>query len=158
EVSQIFIQADMRDAASAAAAEANVALLAQQIRENPTPVEAFADAAMQHSEAPTAANGGKVGWVKNDGDMPGDVMQSIRGAKAGTVAGPIRSPLGIHLVFVHQEEAGKLGFDDLTDQAQLRRDAANALFDALIRQQADAKISWFVSALRPPASVSIIPN
>ena len=158
EVSQIFVKADMRDTTSVAAAEANVAELAEQIRENPSPDEAFSDAAIQYSESPTAADGGKVGWVQNDGDLPGSVMQAIRNTKPGAIAGPVRSPLGLHLVFVHQQEAGKLGFDGLTDQAQLRRDAANALFDALIMQQADAKISWFVAALKPPATVPIIPE
>ena len=158
EVSQIFVKTDMRDSASANVAEANVADLARQIRESDSPEDAFANAAMEHSESPLAANGGKIGWVQKDGDLPGSVMKVVRDAKPGMVGGPIRSPLGLHLVFVHQIEAGQLGYDDLTDLSQLRRDAANALFDSLIMQQSDAKISWFVSSLKPPSTIPIIPE
>ena len=158
DVSQIFVKADMKDATSVAVAEGDVAELAEQIRQSPSPADAFSEAAILHSESPTSDAGGRVGWVEKDGDLPKSVMQAIRNAKPGDVAGPVRSPLGVHLVLIHDEEEGKLQFEDLTDQAQLRRDAANALFDALISQQADAKISWFVSKLKPPASIPIVPQ
>jgi hypothetical protein len=158
DVSQIFVKADMKDATSVAVVEGDVAELAEQIRQSPSPSDAFSEAAILHSESPTSDAGGRVGWVEKDGDLPKSVMQAIRSSKPGDVAGPIRSPLGVHLVMIHDEEEGKLQFEDLTDQAQLRRDAANALFDALISQQADAKISWFVSKLKPPPSIPIIPR
>jgi len=66
--------------------------------------------------------------------------------------------LGVHLIYVHQMEPGDLEFADLTDHAQLRRDAANALFDALLRQQSGAQINWFVRGLKPPAGVTMIPE
>ena len=85
-------------------------------------------------------------------------MAAVRQTKPGEISEPVRSPLGMHLVYVHRAEAGKLTFDDLTDQAQLRRDAADALFDALVAQQKSAKVTWFVRALRPPPSIPIIPK
>jgi hypothetical protein len=157
EASQIFVKMDMRDQASVEAAEEGMAALAQQLQSSGSIAEAFADAARQHSESASAAQGGMVGWVEKAGDLPSSVMDAVRATKAGTISSPVRSPLGLHLVFVHRNEPGNLTFDDLTDQAQLRRDAANALFDALVAQQRDAKVTWFVGALKPPQSVSIVP-
>ncbi|HBV62067.1 MAG TPA: hypothetical protein DEF45_03495, partial [Rhodopirellula sp.] len=133
DVSQIFVKADKSDAASWRATLANVNELADQIRVSETPQQAFYDAAVEHSESASASEGGKVGWVQKNGDLPSSLMAAIRKMKTGAVSTAIQSPLGIHLVFLHQVEVGNLQFEDLTDQSQLRRDAANALFDALLR-------------------------
>ena len=158
EVSQIFVKMDTRDAASIEAAQGNMLELADEIRASGTVADAFADAAREHSDSGSAAQGGMVGWVEKDGDLPSAVMAAIRNTEAGNISAPVQSPLGMHLVYVHRAEAGKLTFDELTDQAQLRRDAADALFDALVAKQNGAKITWFVPALRPPQSVSIFPK
>jgi parvulin-like peptidyl-prolyl isomerase len=157
EVSQIFVQTDTRDADSVQAAAANLAKLAAELRASDSVAAAFAAAAQEHSDSGSAAAGGKVGWVEKDGDLPSSVMAAVRETKPGEISEPVQSPLGMHLVLVHQFEPGNLEFDDLTDQAQLRRDAADALFDALIAQQRDAKVTWFVPALRPPPTIPIIP-
>lgn len=158
EVSQIFVKADKSDVASWRATLANVNELADQIRVSETPQQAFYDAAIEHSESASASDGGKVGWVQKDGDLPGNLMTAIRKMKTGQVSKGIQSPLGIHLVFLHQIEAGDLQFEDLTDQAQLRRDAANALFDALLRERSGTQVSWLVRDLKPPADLKIIPE
>jgi parvulin-like peptidyl-prolyl isomerase len=158
EVSQIFVKMDTRDAESVKAAKENMSELADEIRATGTVAESFADAARQHSDSGSAAQGGMVGWVEKDGDLPSAVMAAIRNTEVGNISQPVQSPLGMHLAYVHRAEAGKLTFDELTDQAQLRRDAADALFDALIAKQSGAKITWFIAALRPPQSVSIIPK
>ncbi len=158
EVSQIFVKADQRDAASWRATLASVNELADQIRVSETPQQAFREAAIEHSESASATEGGKVGWVKKDGDLPGSLMSRIRKMKSGEVSSAIQSPLGIHLVLLHQVEPGDLKFEDLTDQSQLRRDAANALFDGLLRERSDARVSWLVRDLKPPADVKMIPE
>ncbi|MGI9466999.1 MAG: peptidylprolyl isomerase [Rubripirellula sp.] len=158
EVSQIFVKADKSDAASWRTTLANVKELADQIRVSETPDQAFYDAAVEHSESASASDGGKVGWVQKNGDLPGSLMTAIRKMKTGDVSAAIQSPLGIHLVLLHQVEAGNLQFEDLTDQSQLRRDAANALFDALLRERSEAQVSWLVRDLKPPANVKMIPE
>lgn len=157
EVSQIFIKLDMRDADSVKATEASMAELSGQLMSSDSVAQAFAEAARQHSDSGTASQGGMVGWVEKNGDLPGSVMAAVRTTQVGTISEPVRSPLGVHLVYVHRFEPGNLAFDDLTDQAQLRRDAADALFDALVAQQRSAKVTWFVAALRPPQNVRIVP-
>ena len=152
DVSQILVKVDSRDSLSVQAAEANLVELAAELR-NSDPVEtAFADAARQHSESPTAVQGGRVGVVETDSDLPSSVMKVVRETPGGEIGGPIRSPLGLHLIYVHRMEPGNRSFDELTDQAQLRRDAADALFEGLVAAQADAKVVWFVDALRPPVA------
>ncbi len=158
EVSQIFIKVDPRSAASVKATEASLSELADELRASGAVDEAFADAARQHSESGSAAQGGMVGWVENDGDLPASVMAAVRTTAVGQVSAPVRSPLGMHLLLVHQTEPGKLSFDDLTDVAQLRRDATDALFDALVARQRGAKVTWFVAALKPPPSVALFPE
>ena len=117
--------------------------LAEEIRKAEIPQQAFVDAAIEHSESASASAGGKVGWVQKDGDLPRSLMGVVRGMKAGQVSSAIQSPLGIHLLFLHQIERGDLQFDDLTDQSQLRRDAANAAFDSLLREgPARRSVGW----------------
>lgn len=153
EVSQIFVRLDVQDELSVQAAEANFEELAEELRASDAPEAAFADAAQQHSESPTADQGGRVGLVEKDGDLPKSVMQAVRNTPAGQISQPVRSPLGLHMLYVHRIEAGNRTFDQLADQAQLRRDAADALFDALVATQSHAKVDWFVPSLRPPEAV-----
>ncbi len=150
EVSQIFVKMDAPDQASLEAATANLVELAEEIQSAESPELAFGEAAREHSDSPTARDGGRVGMVEKDGDLPAAVMRVVRSTPAGQVGPPVRSPLGLHLVMVHRIEPGNVTYDQLTDHAQLRRDAADALFDGLVASQSDAKVVWLVAALRPP--------
>jgi parvulin-like peptidyl-prolyl isomerase len=158
EVSQIFVEADTSDAQAVKAAQANLSELADQLRSSGSIAEAFAEAARQHSDSGSAAAGGMIGWVEKDGDLPREVMNAVRNTPVGSISNAVRSALGMHLVYVHRSEPGDLEFDDLTDQAQLRRDAADALFDALLAQQKNAKVVWFVKTLQPPQDVPLVPE
>ena len=129
-----------------------------ELREASSIEAAFATAAREHSDGGSADEGGKIGWVEGNGDLPSTVMKSVREAKIGEVTPPIRSPLGLHLILVHQFQRNDVAFEDLTDHAQLRRDAADALFEILLKGQKDAKISWYVDALKPPTNVAVIPQ
>ena len=57
----------------------------------------------------------------------------------------------------HRDDYGGGTFDELTDQAKLRRDATSAMFDSLVQKGRDAEIQWLIPALRPPEGVAIIP-
>lgn len=103
--------------------------IADQIRSGAV---AFADAAREHSEAGSASDGGKVGWIGTAGDLPSVVADQALASNAGALLPVIRSGFGLHLVYVHQKRSGTIGFTDLKDQRRLRRDAANFLFDDLV--------------------------
>ena len=150
EVSQIFVKMNAQDRASIEAAETNLVELAEEIQSAESPEIAFDQAARQHSDSPTSKEGGRVGMVEKDGDLPAAVMKVVRSTPAGQVGPPVRSPFGLHLVMVHRVAPGNVTFDQLTDHALLRRDAADALFDGLVANQSDANVVWFVAALRPP--------
>ncbi|MEM8666410.1 MAG: peptidylprolyl isomerase [Planctomycetota bacterium] len=158
EVSQIFLDMDINDRSALANAKQILGDLVNEMKESDDLAQAFAQAASQHSDAGSAGEGGKIGWVEKDGDLPGSVMALIRKTKVGEIGGPIRSPLGLHLIYVHQAKPGELKYEQLTDQSQLRRDAADALFDHLVNQQREANIQWFIPALRPPEEVPIFPE
>ncbi|QDT03261.1 peptidyl-prolyl cis-trans isomerase SurA [Rubripirellula lacrimiformis] len=153
DVSQVFVPVDASDPASVAATADRMTQWIEDIRAAAGPdadslPTVFASEASQHSQAGSAEDGGHLGWVAKDGDLPAEVMAAIRSATASQMIGPIQSKLGMHVVLVHQAEAGTGTFDELTDQSALRRDAANALFDALVASQKDAKVVWFGTQLQ----------
>ncbi|TWU47204.1 hypothetical protein Poly51_50020 [Rubripirellula tenax] len=47
----------------------------------------------------------------------------------------------------HSDRYSAATFDGLTDQADLRRDAANALFESLVASQSETKVKWFIESL-----------
>ena len=118
--------------------------LADELSASDSPANAFAEAAEQHSESASATDGGRVGWVSGEGDLPPEVIEAVRQTAVCKVSDPVQSKLGLHLILVHAIEAGTQTFNTLTDQAALRRDAADALFNALVDSQSSAKVKWFV--------------
>ena len=158
EASQIFFKIDPKDANSIGIAENRMQNVVANLRNASSLETAFAAAARDESDAGSAQSGGKLGWVEGNGDLPEIVMKTIREAEAGKLAGPVRSPLGLHLILVHQFKRNDIPFEQLDDHAQLRRDAADALFALLLKQQSSAKISWYITEFKPPDSVAIIPQ
>ncbi len=147
DVSQIFVKLDISDAQSVAATSERMRTLVEEIRSSDSITEAFADAAREYSVSPSADDGGHVGWVEKDGDLPSELMLVVRETSPGSVSDPLHSPLGMHIVMVNKSEPGTGTFEDLADQAPLRRDAANALFDALVASETNAKVVWFADSL-----------
>ena len=151
EVSQIFLAVDPSDSDAVQSVRSSLASLVREIRDSDDIGQAFAAAARDHSDSVSASDGGMMGWVEKDGDLPTSVMQAVRSTKPGEISDPLQSPLGMHVVLVHQFEEIPITFDDLNDIAPLRRDAANALFDYLIQTQKDARVSWLIKSLEPPS-------
>lgn len=100
----------------------------------------FATAARQHSQAPSAENGGSLGWVGPQGDVPKAVANMAFEGELNRVLGPIASDRGWHLVWVHERQVPEGGFEELSDRATLQRDVTNFLFDRLV-EQARATVS-----------------
>src|SRR5262249_59073644 len=57
----------------------------------------FGEVARQFSQSSTASNGGVVGWV-SPGDLPLEIANAVQTLAANTIAGPIRSEGGFHIV------------------------------------------------------------
>lgn len=157
DVSQIFLAIDSKNPNSAGIANDRMESITSDLKSASSLPEAFAAAAKEHSESGSSDSGGRVGWVEGTADLPRTVMNLVRTTKPGQLAGPVKSPLGLHLVLVHQHEVKKMKFEDMTNQAQLRRDATNALFDLMVKKQKGVKINWFIKSLAPPAGTAVIP-
>ncbi|TWU20227.1 Foldase protein PrsA precursor [Novipirellula galeiformis] len=150
EVSQIFVAADSSDPDQVDSIRHRLSDLVKGIRDASDVGLAFAAAARDHSNSVSAGDGGRLGWVTKEGDLPASVMQVVRNTETGAVSDPVQSPLGMHVVFVHRFEEMPIAFETLSDIAPLRRDATKALLEKLVQSQSQAKVDWFIEALQPP--------
>ena len=155
QISQLVVAVDSTDQASAAATVDQLKQIANRVRQSDSAEEAFSQIRSEHTD--TTDDDGRV-WVSKPGDVPRAVFDALPLVGQPGVLDPVTSPLGVHLVYVHEIESVEISFDDLTDLATIRRDATNALFEALVAQQQDAKIQWFIPALKPPTDVELVPN
>ncbi|MCS7467509.1 peptidylprolyl isomerase [Stieleria sp. ICT_E10.1] len=153
-VSHLFIEVDKEIPDAEAIAEQRIQTIASQLQsESGSPeilAKRFAELAISESEGATAKQGGGLGWVSKPGDLPAAVMDAIGQTKTAAVSKPVRSPLGFHLVLVHKKEVDQIPYENVTDLNPLRRDAATALFDALVAHQSSAKVTWYIKSLQPP--------
>ncbi len=65
----------------------------------------FPAVAQQFSAAPSAAQGGDVGWV-HKGDMPAEVESVYDRMKVGTVSSPIKVPGGFYIIALRDKKVG----------------------------------------------------
>lgn len=118
----------------------------------------FAEAARENSQAPTAADGGQIGWIKYRGDLPVEVAALALQASEGEVVGPVKSNFGWHLVLVNEIKSGTTTFDQLKDLASVRRDAADYLFLRLVKAGSEkTSVQWIDPKFAPPQSEPISP-
>lgn len=110
KASQIFAKvADLQDPQQVKAALDKLA----KIR---TEVEAglpFADAAKKYSQAPSAKNGGDVGYFLTEGKMPRAFTKIAFNLKPGQMSEPFVSPFGAHLCLVTDRQPGELSLEDV---------------------------------------------
>ena len=102
---------------------------------------AFAEAAKEHSQAPSAPSGGDIGWIERHKPMPEDFSRVAYGLKLGEVSEPLVSPFGVHLITVLEEKLGTKTWRDA--EAELRPAVALYLFRWIAEQErARAKIEY----------------
>jgi len=101
------------DDAAVAAAKDRAATLKQQITSGKT---SFADAAKQHSEAPSKDAGGDIGWIERHRPMPEDFSRVAFALKKGDVSDPLTSLFGVHLITVLEEKPGSKTWRDADNE------------------------------------------
>jgi len=84
----------MQDGA-AEAALARAEAICQDIRSGKV---TFADAAREHSTAPSAAEGGDIGFISRHDPMPEDFSQVAFELKENAVSDPVVSDFGVHII------------------------------------------------------------
>lgn len=101
-VSEIFLSVD--SVLEEDAVRANAQRLFEELRKGAN----FVALARQFSESATAARGGDLGWV-SPGQLPEEIEQVLARMKPGTIAPPIRSLRGFHIVLLREERQQAFG-------------------------------------------------
>lgn len=95
--------------------------------------QSFADAARQHSQAPSRSDGGDIGWIERHRPMSEPFSQAAFRLKVGEVSEPVETPLGLHLITVLEEKPGQRTWQEA--EAELREAVAVYLFRWLADRQ-----------------------
>ncbi|TYT25429.1 peptidylprolyl isomerase [Luteimonas viscosa] len=119
------------DAAAQEAAEAKARQIAQQARQPDADFAALAKA--NPGDPGSAANGGDLGWIRQDGSMVEPFEDAVFAAQAGSISDPVRSPFGWHVIQLREIRAGQqVSFDEVREtlaQEQAQADRERALND-----------------------------
>jgi parvulin-like peptidyl-prolyl isomerase len=138
-VAQILFKlpADSDDAAIAAAKER-----ASQLRQEITGSKIrFAEAAKKHSQAPSGASGGDIGWIERHRPMPEDFSRAAFALKKGEVSEPLVGPFGVYLSAVTEENPGTKTWRDAENE--LRPAVTHYLFRWIAdNERSTAKIEY----------------
>jgi len=90
---------------SAGRTEAETRALANRLAAELNAGGDFATAVSTHSEAPSAARGGEVGWVTTD-RMPPNLIQALANLEVGQVSEPLTVAGGVSLIKLDEKRAG----------------------------------------------------
>jgi peptidyl-prolyl cis-trans isomerase C len=105
--------------------------------------QAFTKAAQEHSDCPSGAQGGSLGWFGR-GMMVPEFDQAAFGMKCGEVSDVIKTQFGYHIILKTDEKAG--GPQTLVDVADQIRD--------LLRHEARGRaMDAYVAELREKVSI-----
>ncbi len=101
----------------------------------------FADAARRESQAPSAADGGDVGWFAFRGKMPPEICKVVFRLKPGEVSAPFRTKFGLHLYTVTKVRPGNLNLEDVRASV-IARMSRNLWEQFALQAHKTAKIEW----------------
>ena len=93
----------------------------------------FADACRRHSQAPTAAAGGEMGFIRRHEPMPEPFSAAAFALEKGAVSQPVATRFGIHLVQVLDENPGKKTWQEC--RAELRSALTQYLFASIASKE-----------------------
>ncbi|HKI52062.1 MAG TPA: peptidylprolyl isomerase [Geothermobacteraceae bacterium] len=136
--SHILVRTDDKDPAAAAKL---IGELQQRAAD-----EDFAALAKQYSQCPSATGGGDLGYFRR-GDMVKEFEAVTFNAEIGTVAGPVQTQFGIHLVKVLDKE----------DDVALTLEEARPKIIQFLRNEQGAKLlQGWVESLREQATIEFM--
>lgn len=76
----------------------------------------FAEAARQHSAAPTAADGGRIGFIGRREPMPESFSQAAFALEPGQISPAVATSFGVHLIQCLEIKPGSKRWQDVRDQ------------------------------------------
>lgn len=100
----------------------------------------FAEAAAQHSQGGTAAQGGDIGLIGRQGPMPEPFSRAAFSLEPGAISPPVRTSFGIHLITVLEVVPGKRTWEEV--RGELRPAVTQYLFDWLASRQSDVAVEY----------------
>ena len=105
---------DGADEAAQQAAEEKARQIAAQAREPGADFAALAQA--NPGDPGSAANGGDLGWIRQDGSMVKPFEDAVFAAQEGSISDPVRSPFGWHVLQVREVRTGhQAAFEDVRE-------------------------------------------
>ena len=105
----------------------------------------FAQVAREHSEGPSAPQGGDLGWVTK-GRMAPEFEKAAFDLKAGEISGVVKTSFGFHIIKVYEiKEAMHLPFEEVEPQVTV----------TLMRQKMGPWVQKYVQDLRSQAKVEV---
>jgi parvulin-like peptidyl-prolyl isomerase len=91
------------------------------------------DAVRQHSQAPTAGDGGELGWIEFERPMPPDFTEAAWKLEADGISEPVTTAFGVHLIKCVEVEQGTLNWYHV--KKPLRSAATRELFRLFAERQ-----------------------
>lgn len=107
--------------------------------------EDFAELARAESEAPSARDGGDLGWLRR-GAIQADLERAAFGLQAGAVSGLVRTRAGWQILKLEERRGGSARpFEEVKEDIRNR----------LLNQQAESYRDQFVAELRKEAAIEV---
>lgn len=100
---------------------------------------AFAAAAREQSQSPSAEQGGDVGWASYGTRLPRELIDAVGRSKVGEVSPVVETRYGLHLLTVTDIRPGELSLEDV--RGEVLADLGQQLWNELVAsQRAQSKI------------------
>jgi parvulin-like peptidyl-prolyl isomerase len=115
------------------------ALLAKVKREVEAKSMTFDGAVRAYSQAPSAKEGGDIGWISGRGRLPDELTEDAWKLAPGEMSGPHKTRFGVHLIQVIDKVPGQLSIEDARPQI-LERISSQRWTEIVTVERAKAKI------------------
>lgn len=116
------------------------ALLTRVKKEVESNAMTFEGAVRAYSQAPSAKENGDVGWISRRGQLADELTEAAWKLQPGELAGPLKTPFGVHLIQVIDREPGQLSVEDARPQI-LERISQKRWTETVAAERAKAKVT-----------------
>ena len=142
EASHILVKVNNpKDEAEAKAAKAEIDEIAEKIKNG----EDFAELAKQHSQCPSSAKGGNLGYFPR-GSMVPEFENAAFDLRVGEVSEPVKTDFGYHIIKLNAKKAArKKPYEEVKDEAG----------NKLLREKRKQAIDQYTGKLKENAKITV---
>lgn len=119
----------------------------------------FAEAARKYSAAPSAKDGGRLGFITREGPMVEAFSQAAFALEVGQVSEPVTTQFGVHLIRCDAVKPGSRSWTEVREP--LEKALARELLDRLARNQehyTPVEFTGKVPYLKPGTRELVLPR